>query len=104
MTRDKTAEPEGGFEPPASTSRTWRANQAALLPVAVIIGAPSARATRYRRKTLRGPTSSAPVATVRIDQLWRQVSEKLVPLANRPDTVARVVRPVASVIVIESFV
>ena len=24
---------KGGFEPPASTSRTWRANQAALLPV-----------------------------------------------------------------------
>jgi len=71
--------------------------------VAAIIRAASAEATRYPHNAA-GADVVGPRATFRDDQLWRQVSEKLVPSGDRADTVARVVVPVMSVIVIESFV
>src|SRR5207248_8569843 len=58
---------KGGFEPPASTSRTWRANQAALLPVAAIIAAARHPATSGPGNAT-GPTTSA-TAHVLLDQL-----------------------------------
>ncbi len=67
------------------------------------IRAASPRAIRYPPNAA-GADVVGPRATVRDDQLWRQVSEKLVPSGDRAGTVARVVVPVMSVIVIESFV